>query len=565
MHIKTFFSLIVFLTCISSLTQAQQKTWQLSVDLKNRTGSLPPIWASFGYDEPNATTTPDGTKLLGELSRLSPVPVYIRTHNLLTSGDGTYSLKWGSTNAYTEDAAGHPRYSWKIMDSIFDAILTRGRKPITEIGFMPQALSTHPVPYRHHWKPGMPYNKVYTGWAYPPTNYEKWAELVYQWVAHAVKRYGEKEVESWYWEVWNEPNISYWKGTPAEYRKLYDYTARAVKKACPGTRVGGPASTGPGWDKAATFLHAFLAHCDTGRNAATGKRGAPLDFISFHAKGSPRIIDGHVRMNLAAELRDTREGFQIISASRFKRLPVLITEFDPEGCAACGMTTNPENAYRNGTMYSSYTAATFCRLYDLARFYDIHLERATSWSFEFEGQRWFDGFRSLATHGVDKPVLNVFRMYGMMTGERVQVLNSRALPLDSLLASSVHSGTPDVHALATTNQTYAAVMVWNYADEDIPRSPAMIHLSIKDIPAKEVLLQHFRIDQDHSNAYTVWKQMGSPQQVTPKQYQVLERSGQLELLGSPEWVKTADGTAEFNFQLPAQGISLLMLQYKDND
>jgi xylan 1,4-beta-xylosidase len=411
----------------------------------------------------------------------------------------------------------------------------------------------------------MPYDKIYTGWAYPPTDYAKWAGLVYRWVTHAVKRYGKTEVESWYWEVWNEPNIGYWQGSPAQYRELYDYTADAVKRACPGARVGGPASTGPGWDKAALFLKAFLAHCDSGRNAVTGRKGAPLDFISFHAKGSPRIVKGQVRMNLATELRDVQSGFRIIAASRFKKLPVLVTEFDPEGCAACGMTTNPENAYRNGTMYSSYTAATFCRLYDLALRYGISLKRATSWSFEFEGQRWFDGFRSLATHGIDKPVLDVFRMYGMMAGDRLGVVNARALPMDSLLASSVHGTTPDVHALATEGKNQTAVMVWNYSDEQAPRQPAMVHLSIKNIPAAKVLLLHFRIDQDHSNAYTAWKRMGSPQQVTPRQYRVLERTGQLQLLRSPRWIKTKDGTAEFSFSLPGEGISLLRLEYQNND
>jgi xylan 1,4-beta-xylosidase len=108
-------------------------------------------------------------------------------------------------------------------------------------------------------------------------------------------------------------------------------------------------------------------------------------------------------------------------------------------------------------------------------------------------------------------------------------------------------------------------MIWNYSDEQAPRQPAMVHLSIKNIPAGKVLLLHFRIDQDHSNAYTAWKRMGSPQQVTPRQYRVLERTGQLQLLHSPRWIKTKDGTAEFSFSLPGEGISLLRLEYQNND
>jgi xylan 1,4-beta-xylosidase len=80
-------------------------------------------------------------------------------------------------------------------------------KPLVEIGFMPEALSVKPHPYRHEWAPGDPYGKVFTGWAHPPTNYDKWRELVYQWVRHSVEKYGGAEVESWWWEVWNEPDI----------------------------------------------------------------------------------------------------------------------------------------------------------------------------------------------------------------------------------------------------------------------------------------------------------------------------------------------------------------------
>ena len=86
---------------------------------------MKPVWSFFGYDEPNYTHMKDGRKLLSELAALSPVPVYVRTHNLLTSGDGTAALKWGSTNAYTEDASGRPRYDWTIIDRIFDTLVER--------------------------------------------------------------------------------------------------------------------------------------------------------------------------------------------------------------------------------------------------------------------------------------------------------------------------------------------------------------------------------------------------------------------------------------------------------
>ncbi len=362
---------------------AQSTDYNLTLDVKQQGKPLRPVWAYFGYDEPNYTYMKDGKKLLTELSALSPVPVYVRAHNLLTSGDGTPALKWGSTNAYTEDKNGKPVYNWVVVDSIIDTYMVRGMKPVVEIGFTPEALSVKPQPYKHEWKPGIDYNKIYTGWAYPPKDYRKWGDLVYAWVKHAVGRYGREEVKSWWWEVWNEPNIGYWQGTQEEFFMLYDHAADGVKRALPEARIGGPSTTGPGWDKAAAYLRNFLQHCENGKNYATGKTGSPLDFISFHAKGSPRVVDGHVRMNMSPELNDVAKGFAIVSNSAFRNLPILITEFDPEGCAACGMTTNPENAYRNGTMYSSYTASSFARLYDLADRYQVNLEGATSWSCEF--------------------------------------------------------------------------------------------------------------------------------------------------------------------------------------
>ena len=199
---------------VDSAQGRQAERVVIKVDAAKRIGPMKPVWAWFGYDEPNYTYMKDGQKLLTELSKLSPVPVFVRTHNLLTSGDGTPGLKWGSTNAYTEDANGKPIYDWTIVDRIIDTYLKRGMKPMMQIGFMPEAMSVKPQPYRHDWQPGVPYNRVYTGWAHPPKDYAKWGELVYQWARHSVQKYGRAEVESWVWEVWNEPDIGYWQSTP---------------------------------------------------------------------------------------------------------------------------------------------------------------------------------------------------------------------------------------------------------------------------------------------------------------------------------------------------------------
>jgi xylan 1,4-beta-xylosidase len=543
----------------AQVAAARPHAANLEVDLGKKVGEMNPMWAYWGYDEPNYTYSWEGKKLLTELAELSPGPVYVRAHSLLNTTEGPPSaFKWGSTNVYTEDAQGNPVYNWVLMDSIVDIWVNRGIKPFMEIAFMPKALSTNPEPYRHNWKPGDPYNDIYTGWTYPPKDYEKWAELVYQWVRHSVDRYGEEEVNSWWWELWNEPDISYWKGTPEEYIKLYDYTADAVKRALPTARVGGPEVTGGGY----RLMKSFLDHVRDGTNHVTGKKGSPLDFISFHAKGSPRFIDGRVRTNMAPELRSVDRFFEMIASyPEFKDLPLLIGEADPEGCAACSVASgSPQNAYRNGTMYSSYTAASFARMYELADLRDVNLEGATSWSFTFAGVPWFDGFREMATNGVDKPVLNVFRMFGMMSGDRVAV-NGNAMHARQIIADAVNGEGADVSALASRDGNSAAVMVWNYHDDDVAAPNADVTLSIAKVPASRVLVHHYRIDETHSNAYSLWLEMGAPQQVSKSQYEKLEKAGKLEMLDAPRWVSTRDGVAKLNFSLPRQGVSLVKLTW----
>lgn len=554
-----FFALLSFVGF--SQNTSSEKTL-IQVDFNKKIGDMTTMWAWFGADEPNYAYMKDGKKLLSELSAMSPVPVYFRAHNLLTSGHDTLTLKWGSTNVYTEDANGNPIYDWTRVDKIFDTYLERGIKPLAQFSFMPQALSPKPMPYEHYWKPGMPYNDIYTGWAYPPKDYKKWAELVYQWVKHSVERYGKKEVESWYWELWNEPNIGYWKGTVDEYCKLYDYTADAAKRALPTIKMGGPETTGPSWNKAADFLQTFLKHCISGKNYVTGKVGSPLDFISFHAKGSPKIVDGHVQMNMGTQLRDISEGFRIVASfPTLMHLPIIIGESDPEGCAACGMKTNPQNAYRNGTMYSSYTAASFARKYALADYYKVNLKAAVSWSFEFENQPYFYGFRDLATNGIDKPVLNVFRMFGQMSGKRVEVKGNMKYDFKMVRDSSVRGAKADINALASKDVNSAAVMLWHYHDDDVEADDAPIEIDLKGLPLEKLKFNHYRIDDENSNAYEVWKKMGSPENPTKEQIAILEKAGQLTLLTSPGYVKTSNGNLKLSIKLPRQGVSLLKFDW----
>jgi len=541
-------------------SQPSPKRVDVRVQADQPQGAFLPIWNYFGYDEPNYTYAAHGEKLLGELAAQDPAPVYVRVHNLLTTGDGSASLKWGSTGVYTEDAAGNPVYSWTILDRIFDTFQKAGVKPLVEIGFMPEALSTRPEPYRHNF----PQGSIYTGWAYPPKDYQKWSEVVFQFVHHLRERYGDAEVKTWLWEVWNEPDIDYWKGTPQEYFKLYDFSVAAVLRALPEARVGGPDSTGPANPKAAEFLRSFLDHCAHQPNYVSGKTESRLDFISFHPKGSPKWLDGHVQMGLARQLAAIEQGFQIVASfPEWRHTPIILGESDPEGCAACSARNNPQNSYRNGPLYAAYTAETLNNILFLASRERINFLGAVTWAFEFEDQPYFEGFRTLATNGVDKPVLNTFRMLGLLGNQRVNATSSGALRSEDVIRDGVR-GQPDISVIATRKEHEAEILIWNYHDDDLPAAATPIDLLVSGLPTKTShgLLEHFRIDVGHSNAFTVWKDLGSPQSPTDEQYEQLQRAGQLQLLTSPAWMPINQGAAHLEFALPRQGLSLIRISWE---
>lgn len=527
----------------------------INVDVTKPIGELKPIWRFFGADEPNYAYMKDGSELLAELGALAPKQVYFRAHHLFTSGDGAHALKFGSTSAYKEDASGAAVYDWTINDRIFDAYLAHGVKPYVQLGFMPEALSTHPEDYPRN-PPRDKMVKIKAGQSYPPKDYAKWGELCYQWAKHCVERYGRAEVATWYWEVWNESNISYWQGTREDFFKLHDFAIHGVRRALPAARVGGPHTAGgPG----GTFLQEFLEHCAHGKNYATGEIGTPVDFIAFHAKGEPEVVEDHVRMSMAPQLKNIDDAFAVIASfPEYRKTPIVIGECDPEGCAAC---RRPRDAYRNGTMYSSYTAASFPRIVELADQRGVNLEGALTWAFTFEDQPLFAGFRQLASGGLDLPVLNTFRMFTKMSGQRLPVTSSSGDNAASILAHNVREH-PDVSAQASHDGRKLSIIVWHYHDDDVKGPDAAITLTIPGLTGSAARLTHYRIDETHSNTFALWKSLGSPQQPDAAQRVQLEAAGQLaKLKDAPLSVPIQNGTAAYPFQLPRQAVSLIELEW----
>jgi xylan 1,4-beta-xylosidase len=304
-------------------------------------------------------------------------------------------------------------------------------------------------------------------------------------------------------------------------------------------------------------MDGFLKHVSSGRNYATGQIGTPTDFLAFHAKGRPSFVDGHVRMGIANQLKEVDGGFtKTLSIPSLAGKPVVIGESDPEGCAAC---PGPANSYRNGTMYSSYTAASFARIWELAARRNVNLHGALTWAFEFEDQPWFAGYRQLSSNGVDLPVLNVFRLFAKLGEERLTATSDAQLPLDRVMADGVR-GAADIGTIATrTADGKVAILLWHYHDDDVPGPTASVKLSLRGVKrGAGGRATVWRVDGANANAFSAWKKMGSPIAPDDAQYLQLEKASVM----MPETLALAGGaggSATAALDLPRQGVALVVL------
>jgi xylan 1,4-beta-xylosidase len=525
-------------------------TVQVTVDGTSSGTPLERVWPFFGFDELNYTNSPEGEALIGALTAANTAPVHLRSHFWFNTGDGSPGLKWGSTNVYTEDAAGNPIYSWALTDGIMDAITTAGAFPFVELGFMPQALSTHPDPY-----PNSSPMMLDGGSVYPPKDYTKWADLVRTWATHANNRY-PNVATSWLWELWNEPDIPYWNGTFEEYTQLYDYTESALHEALPSASLGGPAVAGP----ATGFFRRFLEHCASGSNALTGNTGTRLDLVTFHAKGGVVLSGDHVQMNLGNQLRLHRIGFKTVASfARFKDTPIYVTEADPDGCAACPLSSTPANAYRNSPAYGAYELATMKHSLELESMVGVKLGGVLTWAFTFPGTPYFAGYRALRTHDIDLPVLGAFKLLGTLSGARLPLTSTGAYALDDLLTNSVRDQ-PEIDGMATLDDDTVRVLVWNYHDDLLAVPATPVHLSVNLPPSigTSVRISHLRVDESHGDAYTTWLAQGMPAQPSAAQIRALQQAMEPQPLVPERTLAVPPaGAISLDFELPRFGVSLL--------
>jgi xylan 1,4-beta-xylosidase len=261
-------------------------------------------------------------------------------------------------------------------------------------------------------------------------------------------------------------------------------------------------------------------------------------------------------MGIAKQLQTVDEAFAKIAAvSELANKPLIIGENDPEGCAAC---PGPQNAYRNGTMYSSYTAASYARIWELSRRRHAHLEGALTWAFTFVGQPWFAGYRQLATRDVDLPVLNVFRLFAHLGADQIEARSSRELPLNQIIADGVRD-TPDVGVLATRAAGGRIdVLLWHYRDDDVSSPAADIKLRISDAGVRGAKIRAWRVDDTHANAFSVWKVMGSPPAPTSEQHRQLAYAAKMRPLRLNGLFQ--HGQLVLERVLPVQGVELIEIE-----
>jgi xylan 1,4-beta-xylosidase len=303
------------------------------------------------------------------------------------------------------------------------------------------------------------------------------------------------------------------------------------------------------------WLSAYLEH------TLRGDAGRALDLVAFHAKGAPAMVDGHVRMGMAEQLRTMDRGFATIAGTpRAASLPVVIGESDPDGCAAC---RGAQYGYRNGALYASYTTATIAHAWDLAARRHVALEGVLTWAFEFEDQAYFPGFRVLADNSIDHPVLNAFRFLARLPGRRVQAVSSGALPLDSILSRGVRSA-PDVGVVAARDSNRLAILAWHYHDDDVAGPAADLEIAVRGLPGGvgEVVVTRCRIDEAHGNAYTAWLAMGSPVAPSDGQRAQLQAAAAATEASPPERARVVDGALTLRSKLARQGVELIEVRWE---
>lgn len=411
---------------------------------------------------------------------------YIRFHGLLSD----------DMHVYLEDKNGNSIYNWQYIDKLYDFLLSIGIRPFVELSFMPPALASGTKTI-FWWK----------GNTTPPKSYEKWKSLITALIRHFEERYGKDEVNKWYFEVWNEPDLSgFWTGTMADYFRLYETTANAIKSVSKTFRVGGPATARSGWIKP------FLQFC--------ADNNVPLDFISTHSYNTQTVLDefgNHKRRILGVDylsnnVANTRK---IIDSTRFKDTELDYTEFNSSPSSRDPL----HDSYQNASFILNTLKNTEHLAHSMSywTFTDIFEEAGPAMT-SFHG-----GFGLLNLQGIKKPTFFAYKFMHEL-GE-TELKNS------------------DTRSWACKNKTGIQVLFWDvklpFADSALfndslfkrnlpPPTAGSVTVNISNVPNGKYKVLVYRVGYRYNDAFSEWLKMGSPANISLRQELTLKRisSGQ---------------------------------------
>jgi xylan 1,4-beta-xylosidase len=423
---------------------------------------------------------------------------YVRFHAILDDDVGVYS----------EDQQGHPIYNFSYVDQIYDGLLASHVKPFVELSFMPYQLAARQDLQAFWYHPNVA----------PPKDYAKWDDLITQFMKHLLDRYGVDELASWYFEVWNEPNLDFWTGNPKQqsYFELYDHTARDIKSVSPRLRVGGPATAQAAWVDA-MIHHAAQTH-------------VPLDFVSSHVYGNDKASDVfHTSENIPRDqmvCRAVKKVHDEIKASSSPNLPLIWSEFNA--------AYDNEVDVTDSIYMAPWMAGTISQCDGLT-------QMMSYWTFsdvfEEQGvvkQPFYGGFGLIAAGGIPKPSYYAFQIFHHLGDQRVQNDNQNVLVTKT-------TGGPLVIAL------------WNIANPGSTGAPRRMKLDIRGVrPDAGVRIS--RVDAQHGNTLGLYEKMGKPRYPTQNQIRELREQSQLPEPGNLE-LKNGSLTLE----LPVNGLAVLQI------
>jgi xylan 1,4-beta-xylosidase len=433
---------------------------------------------------------------------------YIRMHGLLTDDMAVYS----------EDGKGNPQYNYMYIDALYDYLLSIGVKPFVELGFMPNALASgHQTIF--WWK----------GNVTPPKDYKKWEDFIRNLTQHFTERYGVDEVKTWYFEVWNEPNLSpgFWTGTQADYFKLYQYSAKAIKSVNSDYKVGGPGTAGAAWESE------MINFCD--------KNNVPIDFISTHSYGVQQgFLDEYgnsgtvLSKDSMAVSGDVLQSRKEIAASAKPNLELHYTEWSSSYTPA-------------DPVHDSYHEAAY--ILDKIKQSGSDVNSMSYWVFtdifEEPGPRFtpfHGGFGLLTIQGIPKSAFYAYQFMNKLGKTELKNIDTRSW------ATKTENGGIQLLLWNFTNTLPDSVNNQTYYVKDLPsKSKGKVKVSISHVPAGMYTLEIYKVGYRVNDAYTQYVDMGKPKQLNKQQVEELKKDNN----GSPIAIETIEvkGNTTFSKEL----------------